>query len=209
MRVTVTAHKGGVAKTMTAIHLAAYFSERFGAGSTVLVDADPNASVVGWARRGSLPFEVVEAGPSAGEALGIFEHSVIDTQGRPRGQALERIVDGCDLLVVPTTPDSVALEALMMMVRDLQELGGRAEYRVLLTIVPPWPVRDGGRARAALEKRGVPLFSNEIHRRQVFSKAGAVGVPVYDVKDRRAAAGWGDYRKVGEELIEAKPGAGQ
>lgn len=200
MRITVTSHKGGVGKSMTAIHLAAFFAGHSGADSTVLVDADPNESALGWASRGELPYRIV--GPDiAGAVMDDYEHSIIDTQGRPRGMALERIVDGCDLLVVPTGPDAMALEALMLMAADLHELGGHAEYKVLLTIVPPWPVRSGTTARSALQKRGIPIFDAEIKRREVFQKAAMRGRPVYEINDRRAMKGWQEYESVGREIV--------
>jgi chromosome partitioning protein len=52
--VTVTGFKGGVGKSTTAIHLAAYFSAL---GQTLLVDGDPNHTAVAWAQRGRQRFE--------------------------------------------------------------------------------------------------------------------------------------------------------
>ena len=45
---TVTGYKGGVGKSTTAFHLAAFFSE---IGETVLVDGDPNRTAIKWAER--------------------------------------------------------------------------------------------------------------------------------------------------------------
>ena len=47
--ITITGHKGGVGKTMTAIHLATFFSEW---GRTLLVDGDPNRTALSWQQRG-------------------------------------------------------------------------------------------------------------------------------------------------------------
>ena len=53
MVITVASYKGGVGKSTTAIHLAAYLQKK---SPTVLIDGDPNRSVCGWAVNGNLPF---------------------------------------------------------------------------------------------------------------------------------------------------------
>lgn len=199
MIVTVTSHKGGVGKTVTAIHLAAFFSEKFGEGSTVLIDTDPNASALEWAERGGLPFGVVEPSMEPGDE----EHMILDSQGRLGGEDLEAAVEDSDLLVIPTSPEALSLNALMLLVGDLKALGGRAEYRVLLTMVPWWN-RSGASARKALEAEGIPLFKGEIRRREAFQTAALRGVPVYEVNDRRARQGWEDYQKIGRQVIKLK-----
>src|SRR5258706_7491014 len=57
MIITIASFKGGVAKTTTAVHLAAYLQDR---SPTLLIDGDPNRSATGWSRRGQLPFKVVD-----------------------------------------------------------------------------------------------------------------------------------------------------
>ena len=57
MIVTVASFKGGVGKTTTALHLAAYFQTKT---NTLLVDGDLNRSALEWANRGELPFKVVD-----------------------------------------------------------------------------------------------------------------------------------------------------
>ncbi len=199
MIVTVTSHKGGVGKTVSAIHIAAYFTQRFGDGSTALIDTDPNASALEWADRGRLPFPVV--GPEA--SPGDEEHMILDSQGRLGGEDLEAAAEDSDLLVVPTTPEALSLNALMLLVEELEALGGRAEYRVLLTMVPWWN-RSGANARKALEAEGVPLLAGEVRRREAFQTAALRGVPVYEVNERRARQGWEDYERIGRQVIKLR-----
>lgn len=197
MIVTVTSHKGGVGKTVTSIHLAAFFERKFGEGSTVLVDTDPNASALEWSERGGLPFSVV--GPD--EDTGDEEHVILDSQGRLGGEDLEAAAEDSDLLVVPTTPEALSLNALMLLVEELEALRGDAEYRALLTMVPWWN-RSGASARKALEAEGVPMFRGEIRRREAFQTAALQGVPIYEVNERRARQGWEDYEKVGRQVVK-------
>jgi chromosome partitioning protein len=196
MIITVASFKGGVAKTTTAVHLAAYLQDR---SPTLLIDGDPNRSATGWSRRGQLPFKVVDERKAAKYARE-FEHCVIDTEARPEEEDLKALADGCDLLIIPTTPDALALDALMLTVKALDGLR-TSGYRILLSIIPPRPSRDGDEARSTLTEAGLPLLTRGVRRLVAFQKAALAGVPVYAVDDPRANLGWEDYRQVGKEIL--------
>lgn len=196
MIITIASFKGGVGKTTTAVHLACCLQGR---APTLLIDGDPNRSATGWARRGGLPVRVVDERQAARFARD-YEHVVIDTQARPAQEDLEALADGCDLLVIPTTPDALALDALLQTTEALKTLGA-SRYRALLTMLPPRPSRDGDEARAMLGAAGVPLFDGGIRRMVAFSKAALSGVCVRDAADPRARDGWADYEAVGKEIL--------
>jgi chromosome partitioning protein len=122
MIVTVASFKGGQAKTTSAVHLAAYLQED---KPTLLVDGDPNRSATGWARRKGLPFKVVDERQAARYARE-YEHIVIDTQARPTQEDLQALADGCDMLIIPVTPDALSLDALFLIVEALEHLGSIA-----------------------------------------------------------------------------------
>lgn len=194
--VTITGYKGGTAKTVTAVHVAAYLQ---GDAPTLLIDADANRSSTTWARAERLPFRVVDE-RQAPRVSQDFTHVVIDTEARPGRADFKALIRGADLLVIPTPPDALALAALMQTVEALGELGGGARYKVLLTIVPPRPSLDGDEARASLSGAGVALFDAVIPRLAAFGKAALAGVVVSEVRDPRAARGWAAYQAVGKEL---------
>lgn len=196
MIATIAGFKGGVGKSTTAVHLAAYLNAR---APTLLIDGDPNRSVTGWAKRGALPFQVIDERQAARYARD-YQHIVIDTQARPGREDLEALAGGCDLLVIPSTPDALALDALMLTATTLHELAAE-RFKVLLTIVPPKPSRDAEEARAAIAEAGLPLFTGEVRRAAAFQKAALQGVVVSAIKDQRAAAAWDDYERIGTEVL--------
>ncbi len=193
MLITVAGFKGGIGKTTTAVHLACYFSQL---GDTLLVDGDPNRSATGWSKRGAFPFKVVDLMQAALYSPK-YEHIIIDTAARPSEDELKALADGCNLLVLPTTPDALAIDALMQTVDLLLSLGSE-RYRILLTMVHPKPVKMAEQARTALSE--LPLFNTEIRRLIAYEKASLMGVPVYQVKDRMAKIAWSDYEQVGKEI---------
>jgi chromosome partitioning protein len=163
------------------------------------VDGDLNRSALEWSDRGNLPFKVVDE-KQAVKFGRQFEHIVIDTPARPAPEDLKTLAEGCDLLVLPTSPDALAMGAMLQMLEVLQAI--QIDYRILLTIIPPRPNLAGDEARASLENAQLPVFKGGIRRLNVFQKAALEGVPVYAVKgDQYAGIAWRCYQEVGKEIL--------
>jgi chromosome partitioning protein len=191
---TVTGYKGGVGKSTTAIHLATYFSEK---GRTVLVDGDPNRTSIGWSERGHLPFTVADE-RQAMKVIRDGEFIIIDTPARPHTDDLKELAKGCDLLILPTAPDVLSLEPMLETAKDL----GEANYRALLTIVPPRPSREGEMMQRDLLEGGVPVFRSMIRRTIGYPKSALAGVPIRDMDETRIKDAWKDYVALGREIME-------
>ncbi len=196
MIITVASFKGGVGKTTTAIHLAAFFQ---GKGKTLLIDADPNCSALGWASRGELPFEVVDQWQAETQTE-TYEHVIIDTQARPTTEDLAALANTCDLLVLPTMPDILSLDALVLTIEYLKSIQTN-QYRILITSIPPKPSRAGDEVKKLLKEADIPTFNAGVGRLAAFQKAAMQGVPVYSVKDQRSEKGWQEYEAVGNEIL--------
>lgn len=194
--ITVTGYKGGIGKSTTAFHLASYFSDL---GKTVLIDGDPNRTALKWAGRnsGQLPFTVADE-RQAMKIIPGMDYVIIDTPARPNSDDLKELAKGCDLLILPTSPDVVSLEPMLETARDV----GDAKFRALITIVPPHPSKEGELMRDDLKEGGIPVFKTMIRRTVGFAKAALAGRPIRDVDDSRARAAWGDYKALGDEIKE-------
>jgi chromosome partitioning protein len=195
MVISVASYKGGVGKTTTAIHLATYFQE---IAPTLLLDGDLNRSSLRWAEQGKLPFKVVDHRQAAMH-ISRYTHVIVDTQARPDDSDMKVLAESCDLLVLPCTPDAISLQVLGDTVESLKKIGAR-NYRILLTIIPPRPNRDGDEAREYLANEGLPFFKAGIRRLVAFQRAALDGVTVAEID--RVNLGWNDYAAVGQQIIE-------
>jgi chromosome partitioning protein len=196
MIITLTSFKGGVGKTTSAIHLAAYLQQH---ADTLLIDGDPNGSARQWAAPGKLPFTVADEKQAPKLMVGgKYQHFVIDTPARPEATEIESLASGCDLLILPCSPDALAIGALMQMIEPLQQL--RASFKILLTLIPPRPSKAGDEARDLFKDAGLPMFDAGIRRLAAFQWASTQGVTVDAAGDKMSGIAWDCYKQVGKEI---------
>ena len=197
MILTITSYKGGVGKTTSAVHLAAYMQTL---APTLLLDGDQTKNATAWSQRGKgFPFRVAAIDQAAKLARD-FEHIVIDTGQRPSLDDLKAAAEGCDLLVIPAVPASLDTDGLGQTIRALQEIGTGA-YRVLLTKVPPPPEKEAAELREFLAGLSVPMFKAEVPELKAFKKAASAGQIVNQTPDRNAARAWQAYAAAGKEIL--------
>lgn len=194
MIISIVALKGGVGKTTTAIHLAAYLQKK---APTLLIDADKNRSALVWSKEEKLPFYVASQAGST-SLIKKYPHIVVDTQARPEPEDLRDLAEGSDLLIIPTTPNHLDIDATLKAVELLRSLN--VNYKILLTKVDA-RTKSGAEAKKTLKALELPLFKAEIPLLIVFERASQTGVIVKDCADPRARIAWSRYESVGREVL--------
>ncbi len=126
-----------------------------------------------------------------------YDHIVIDTPGSIDEQGLRELANGCHMMVIPAVPEASATNGLLY---TLGKLRGADNFRVLLNRVKHNRPQEAVELRAVLVDMGVKVFTTEIPDLVAFDKASALGVPVYEVDDRRAARAWESFEALGEEI---------
>lgn len=203
MIVTVSSYKGGVGKTTTSIHLAGALGLL--GKRTLLIDRDRHPGAFKWYQKGSAwSFEATTAADATSELVRRYRlegNIVVDTPAAPTAQELVEYGSRSDLVLVPTTPDALALEALVDTVKVLR--GNGIAYRVLLVAIPPKPSREGEKARSSLERARVPVLAAEVPRAAAFHHAALAGRLVRDVPGGRSLALWSAYENATLEVLQA------
>jgi chromosome partitioning protein len=194
MIISIASYKGGVGKTTTAINIAAVLSRK---ASILLVDGDPNESALAWQARGKLPFPVIVEHQLT-ENAGNFKHLVLDTPARPTAEELKTICDESDLVIVPSQPDALSLDALIKLANSFRQINA-VNYKVLFTLVPPRS-NAGREAKELLTDLKIPFFKTEIHRRAVNGRVALKGITNKDLRD--GADAWKEFESVSREILK-------
>lgn len=195
MLIAIASLKGGVGKTTTAIHLAAYLQTD---QPTLLVDADRNRSALVWAREEKLPFTVASQAGSA-PFMATHKHIVTDMRGGPEEDDFVDLAKGNDLMIIPTTPNHLDLDATIKAV-DMLKKHNVKNYKILLTKVDSRTM-NSRTAKYFLQEQDLPLFKTEIPLLIAFERASQHGKTVQDYSDDRAKMAWKKYRDVGKEVM--------
>ncbi len=190
--------KGGVAKTTTAMFLAAAATRR-GIPTRVL-DADPQGSAASWAERAAsvdmpLPFTVtpVTADDLGGLTSTPDELIVLDT---PPGTAaaIDAAIDAADLVIIPSGPRSADIDRVW----PTLDITSHRPTTILLTLVDLRKV-EATEIPRALADAEAPILHTVVRARTAVERSFGRCVPRY----------LGDYADVFSELTTAMAAAPQ
>lgn len=197
-KVAIVGRKGGVGKTATAIHLAAWLG--FQGKRTLLIDGDDRGFGTTWVQNGRMPFSVDGVGGLM--TVNEYDAAVIDSQADPSEQEISTLGRHSSVLVLPAIPEAQAVSGLIQTVQVLDRAGvPRGRVAVLLTM----DTRVGtatAEAREALEGAGLHVLRRTIRDTVAFRHASGQGVLVHQVRSTAGKMAWEDYRQALGELLE-------
>ena len=204
MIISLVNQKGGVGKTTIAVNLACSLSEK--GNDVVLVDADPQGSVLQWQSiLNNHPFTVKHL-PSAdllGNRKSILkktDHVIIDAPPAV-GEMTCAILGISDLAIVPIAPSPLDIwssKETISLFPEARKHNRRLRAKLLICrkIVG---TRVGKEVREALETYGMALFESEISQRVAFVEAMISGRSVMAYAPNSEAAN--EIRRLSEEII--------
>jgi len=204
MIISLVNQKGGVGKTTIAVNLASCLSER--GFRTLLVDADPQGSVLQWQSISQDQRFAVTHRPSAAlladkKAMGRGHDHVIIDAPPAIGEITRAVIALSDLAIVPIGPSPLDIWSSKETVALFAEAKKRHRQlkTKLLICRKIVGTRIGREAREALETYGVELFESEISQRIAFVEAMISGRSVLDHAPHSEAAA--EIRQLCEEII--------
>ncbi len=187
--VALVGNKGGAGKTTLAINLAAGFSR---AGSTAVLDADPQRSVLQWHAMAdvdtglSVADAVDDPRSAVDDVVDAFEHVIVDcppSVESPQTQAALRFVD---IALIPVQPSPLDIWASVHIEREVA--AARQEnpnIRPLLVINQLEPnTRLSRMIRQALAELSVPAAETAIRRRMAYRMSVLEGRTVFETGKR-------------------------
>lgn len=206
--VAIVNQKGGVGKTTVTMQLGAALSRRY---RVLVVDVDRQQSTVWWAEnvRDRLPFDFAgNQNPKVltglRELRAEYDFILVDTPGSlDDTSVVEAVLDAADYVVVPLTPEPLAVDPTMRTITRLVE-PRRLPHAVLLN-------RIDGRIPSQLHTWqelldttwGVPRFDAYLRQFKTQADAPVLGELVTTLRDNRRTEGTiADVTRVGLEMSE-------
>lgn len=182
MIVTLYSTKGGCGKTTLALCLAAYWSKN---RSTVLVDADPQASLE-LCDKHVLPVPIIrdtseDIGKTVTKLAKDYERVVVDTAGFKRKKNLDALTQA-DFVLIPCKPSPFDVReaiAAVELVREIAESKDRKRHPLYYGMVLTMAQRTAisAQIRQDLIAAKMPIMGAQIGQRVAFVETPIAGLP--------------------------------
>ena len=167
--------KGGVGKSTSAVYLACGLAR---SGRTLLVDADPQGSILGWSEAAGEDFPatviawpVRDLAKRVAAVTGDYDHVVIDT-GPSQEHLLRQALAVTAQLLVPVAPSLMDVREISRAVQMVDDLGPTHSIAVHILLTK---VRAGTasarEARQGLTEQGLPVLAAEVGLREAYAQA--------------------------------------
>ncbi|MDA8129475.1 MAG: ParA family protein [Betaproteobacteria bacterium] len=209
LRIAVANQKGGTGKTTLALNLAAGLQRR---GSTLVLDADPQASISQWAAigdaRGHLPavHAVAQDDVPGRIAAGMRGHRyvVIDCPPTLQTATVGDVLNSVDVLLVPIQPSPVDLWASVDITAAVRDSRRRNPRLKAFAVLNQLDTRNAlSRAmHEALAELEFPTLRAGLARRAAYRSAAVEGTSVYGLGHRGKAAAH-EVEALIEELLQS------
>jgi chromosome partitioning protein len=202
--IALVGNKGGAGKTTLSVNLASGLNRR---EPTIVLDADPQRSVLQWHAMSDAPGpEVVDAVDDLSDAVATrrqgFGHTVIDcppSVEAPQTLTALRLVD---VALIPVQPSPLDIWATVHIEREVEAARERNPgLRALLVINQLEPrTRLSRMMRQALAELSIPAAETAVRRRMAFRMSVLEGRSVFDFGSRGSDAG-AEIQQLIEEVM--------
>ncbi len=202
--IALIGNKGGAGKSTLSVNLASALNRR---AKTIILDADPQRSVLQWRAMGVGPaVAVVDAVADLPGTLAAhgdtFAHLIIDcppSVDAPQTRTALRLVD---LALIPVQPSPLDIWATVHIEREVEAAREHnTGLRALLVINQLEPrTRLSKMMRQALAELSIPAADTAVRRRMAFRMSALEGRSVFDFGSRGRDAG-AEIQQLIEEVM--------